>query len=228
MLITTPLSISREFCNLASEVYVRCNRGRPFIRRVFRVAVDKEGQFAANGIGENNAMSRATVMERSEIVSLLNRLSCLNRDLASGHLGHANGDEAHQADGIVGVNENEGASGSLADVRLGQVGCPRVQCSFGRNGVVCACDFDNLQYPTAHGCVPAMIAFGAEEGLDDCRTATLRPLVPVLDKVFGIVRVVIQEVKEGVWLGLDPELIRRLGIAINALHIGFATGNDDV
>jgi hypothetical protein len=87
---------------------------------------------------------------------------------------------------------------------------------------------DDFQDSATDWGVPAMIALGTEESLEHRRTTRVGLGIVVFDEIFGIVGVVIQNVKDGVGLGFHPKGIHRLDVAIYAHDIVRASGDDDV
>ena len=96
-------------------------------------------------LAEEKAVRRASEMEHSNFIALVNMVVVLDSDLASRHLGHPNCHEAHQPDLVtIGFDVNQDASGELSDVWLGFVGRGRIVTSVRRGGIISAVDEDDL------------------------------------------------------------------------------------
>ena len=107
-------------------------------------------------LAEDQTMRRTSVMEHSNFLSLRNKVVLLDGDLASRHLGHSNGNEAHRADlRVFGLDENQDASGNLGDVclgfdRIGYIGTRQ-------GGVISAWNENDLYDLSRHRSVPAVV-----------------------------------------------------------------------
>jgi len=53
-------------------------------------------------------------------------------------------------------------------------------------------------------------------------------LIVIFEEIFGIVRIKILNVKDGIWLGFHPKGVRRLDVARNVHDITFTSDYDDV
>lgn len=177
---------------------------------------------------EQEHVRRSAKVEHARLVALLHVLALLDRDLARAHLVHADADEGHQADGrVVRLDEDDGARGQTRQVALHRgdalldlgllvraVDVARVVQRLTEVGPV---DDVGLLDGARHGCVPAVVGQGAQEGLVDGAAREL-----VRKRIRG------EHVDDRVGLALDPELVAELDVALHGVRAGLARVGDDV
>jgi len=166
---------------------------------------------------------RPPEMEHPNLVTLPDRAAWPDRDLARRHLCHPHGDEAHQADArVVGLDEDQGASGHCGDEGLREIGGSGVwpvgiyESHSGRLGVVSTRDQDGLHDLAIDGTVPAVIVGGAEESLINGPADEL-----------GGEGVIVEHMVERVRLSLQPKTVQRFHVVGDAVDGRFAGAVDD-
>ena len=162
-------------------------------------------------------------MEHPELIALSDHIVLHDGDIARGHLRHPDSDEAHQANGrVVGLDEDQGASGQRRDERLGPILRFGVwalgigESHAGRLGVVHARNRNDLLDDAVDGTVPTMVVEHTEERLIDGPSDKVR-----------CERVVVEHVVERVWLALQVEFVESLDVGGDFVHGGFAGRVDD-
>lgn len=83
------------------------------------VLSDLGGEVKLDTWTEDQAVSRATEVEHTDLVTLLDLVAGLHSDVAGGDLGHTDTDESHEADvWVVGLDEDDTAGGGGSQVAL--------------------------------------------------------------------------------------------------------------
>lgn len=178
-----------------------------------------------DAVAEHEAMRRATKVEHTDLITLVDMLAFLDAHMARRDLDHANTDEGHLADGrVVGFDYYDRAGGHGGKVGLSGddtlavdvgvvlgVGNASVQ-GLGEVGSVDDIGLDNL---ARDGSVPAVVAQSAEEGLVDGSADEL-----VRDGITA------EHILDGVRLLLDPEGVAGLDVALDGVRLGLARVDD--
>lgn len=171
-------------------------------------------------------MRRSTVVEHSQLLSLLHMLTLLHGDIARRDLRHSDTDERNRPDGrIISLDEDDGAGGHGGKVGLcgndthvvdvGVVVAGVCCSSEERFGVVCAVDDVGLDDLPGDRRMPAVVAQSAQESLVDCST----------DEAVSH-GVAAQHVEDGVGLFFDPEGVMAFHVVLDVVGLRLA-GVDD-
>jgi len=197
------------------NLIINCSNNRVEANGRFSFDVGVKREFRLGP--EDEAVRGATKVEHAYLVTLLDRLSWVNCNLATRNFGHSDGDETHQADGgVVCLDKDERTGCCLGDETLRVVGTGRVETHKRVLGVIRAGNENGVVDHAVYGTVPAVVLGGAEERLEDGPTNKQ-----------GRVLVVIEEMGKGVRLAFNPELIYLLNIGSFGVERGFACAIDD-